>query len=533
MEPIVVSLTLAVSQQSTLIAAGVAGAGVLLAARVLMRRLPAGMPEGLFVAVLTGVAVIGVAVRYAPDWNAGRAHALTALAAVWLLAALVPAGEARRARVRRAVFGHAALLCGAAAGALALAQVTAAPLPVETGEPIGRGGRTGAIIDFAMLAAMAAGAAVALRQPVLWYGVAAAGAGALGIGGAAEWVRDRRDWLAPIAMLAAFGVGGALFLQGLAHWRRRSRFAVEAPQELSAPIGRPTILFAVAIAISAAVGTVFVFFARSAWAPAACLAAALSCFTVAHRRGPQFAGDVGTVLTLLAVASVVTGWLPISDGGPGRGQMALMLAGAGVALGGLHALWLAGFWHQQLHNGVAWTTAGRMIPRARRTAQAAAVGCAVLVVAAMVAGRPGVWTALFAGLLSLALALRLFRDAGQQGEEQSAGVYCAWAAAVAAAAAFGASSGVVGAAWLVLGLISVLAALRYSQPPDDPRQVAHSAWIGGILPVGLLYLGILRIETLHWTWAVTAGLLLLANAMLRRRRYADGEGRPGAAGLQD
>jgi hypothetical protein len=517
----VVSLTLAASQQTTLLAAGVAGAGVLVIARLLMRRLPPGMAEGLFIAALTGVACLGVMARFPSDWLAPTGHLLAALAPVWLIGSMAPARDAGRTRVRRAVFGHAGLLSGVAAAAIALSRVFAQNWVSEAVIGHYDGGAAGVLLDLALLMATAAIGAVYSKKAALWYGGAAAGIAMIGTAGAAEWVNRQQSWLAPVALLAAFAVGITLFVHGLAHWRVRSRHGLEEPERLSAPIGRPRARFAAAFAVSIIVGMLFTFMVRSPLAPLACAAAALSCFTVAHRRGPRAAGDAGMLLTLLTVTTIVTSWLSMGGGVAARPDQTILLAGAGVALGGLHALWLARFWRQQLHDGVAWTTAGRLIPTARRIAQAASVGSAILIGASLLLARPGFsWTALAAGLLVMLLALRLLRDTATHGPSEPSGAYCAWPAVAVAGLLLGRLTGIDGAGLVVLGLVCVLAALRYSDLPEDPRQIAHTAWLSAILPVGLLYLGMLQIESSPWAWLVAAGLLLLANAGLRRKRSA-------------
>jgi hypothetical protein len=99
-------------------------------------------------------------------------------------------------------------------------------------------------------------------------------------------------------------------------------------------------------------------------APLAALSGAASLW-LAHRLwNPNFA-DVGMALITLAVVSFPVACIPASVGGPTLDTRLPLLLGA--VLLGLSVMtflwqWLPRVWDQQLEDGRAWTTTGRMIP---------------------------------------------------------------------------------------------------------------------------------------------------------------------------
>ncbi len=103
-------------------------------------------------------------------------------------------------------------------------------------------------------------------------------------------------------------------------------------------------------------------------APCAAMAGG-AALRLAHRRwNPNFA-DVGMALVTLVVVSFVVACVPDSFGGPELAtRMPLLLAATmiGLALMIFMWQWLPNVWDQQLHDGRAWTTTGRMLPLARR-----------------------------------------------------------------------------------------------------------------------------------------------------------------------
>jgi len=97
--------------------------------------------------------------------------------------------------------------------------------------------------------------------------------------------------------------------------------------------------------------------------------ASLSCFALCGRQWVSGLGDAGFGLATLAVAAVTSLFVPLQ---PERlvdrypQLFNAMMVGFAIAAGWW--TWLSRVWEQQLDNGKAWTTAGRLIPRAKRFA---------------------------------------------------------------------------------------------------------------------------------------------------------------------
>jgi hypothetical protein len=87
----------------------------------------------------------------------------------------------------------------------------------------------------------------------------------------------------------------------------------------------------------------------------ALLLAGFGCATLAHTQGVLAAGFAGLALFAAAIVAAAAAWLPA---GPALVDVNLFL---GFAAAAAHAGWLARFWRQQLQDGAAWTTAGRLI----------------------------------------------------------------------------------------------------------------------------------------------------------------------------
>jgi hypothetical protein len=91
----------------------------------------------------------------------------------------------------------------------------------------------------------------------------------------------------------------------------------------------------------------------------------------------------------------------------------------GLALAGGYLLWLARFWDQQLLDGSAWTTAGRLIPAARRLAYVGSSLAFAAAMGGMMAGAfagQNVWLAAITTLLLLGLMSLLVRDWLEHGQ---------------------------------------------------------------------------------------------------------------------
>lgn len=186
----------------------------------------------------------------------------------------------------------------------------------------------------------------------------------------------------------------------IVHSRRRAAFAKSDPQRLLDPPPDvwPIDIAAIALAfVAAGLG------APGALAPISTLIAAYALFVVGHRRTYDLAGTLGLLLVGIVVVRVMLEWLPLVGFN--------LLLGLTVAAWLLH--WFAIFWHQQLHHGKAWTTAGRLAPRAEALSYVFLAG-ALLTYAliASAAPRPS-WTGGFLALIMLAMCIGFGRRAGR------------------------------------------------------------------------------------------------------------------------
>lgn len=195
------------------------------------------------------------------------------------------------------------------------------------------------------------------------------------------------DW-APTAGAAASGAFALIvFLQGVLWRRKRSRAWPDRLDDLLkefdpwTPVRVAGSFLGIALlALGVArIGNGFTLFSA--------LAAGVSLLVLAHRRWSAGTACLGAALVSLALCSgvVIAGHQIVRAG---NWNDPIQWA---CALGGLAAMvflwdWLAQFWHQQLHDGQAWTTAGRMIAPARWLALALAV--AALGIAGFLLARP-------------------------------------------------------------------------------------------------------------------------------------------------
>lgn len=231
--------------------------------------------------------------------------------------------------------------------------------------------------------------------------------------------------------------------------------------------------------------------------------ATIGVLTVGHLSGRLLVSELGLALAAATLAAVVVLF---------AGPAALPAA---TALAGLWMMWLARFWHQQLVDGVPWTTAGRLIPSARRIGATAAF--ATLILSWKHAGSGGFWT--IAGLI---LALALVAALAVAARRERCG-----GSAIGALAAGGA------AAILALGLLPD-ATPAFLAPPigaaiaavlgwpaagsrNKDGEMARAAWIG-IGAVTLIGLAISRPEEpqLFVAASITLAAGLLLAALSRR-----------------
>ncbi|GMU81928.1 MAG: hypothetical protein AMXMBFR47_17990 [Planctomycetota bacterium] len=230
---------------------------------------------------------------------------------------------------------------------------------------------------------------------------------------------------------------------------------------------------------------------------------AVGLLSYGHLAVSPATGEAGLTLAAATLAAVV-----ILIAGPAA-------LPAATALAGLWMMWLARFWHQQLLDGLPWTTAGRLIPTARRVGATAAF--VMLFLCWKDAGYGGFWT--IAGLV-LALALVAALTVASR-RERCGG------SAIGALAAGGA------AAILALGLLPD-ATPAFLAPPlgaaiaavlgwpaagsrNKDGEMARAAWIG-IGAVTLIGLAISRPEEpqLFVAASITLAAGLLLAALSRR-----------------
>ncbi|MEK6642941.1 MAG: hypothetical protein AABZ08_03465 [Planctomycetota bacterium] len=107
---------------------------------------------------------------------------------------------------------------------------------------------------------------------------------------------------------------------------------------------------------------------------ASCLAAGVTCMFMAYRRWSGNTTGLGMALMTLAMVdlccTVTLVFTPQQVDADYGARMPLYFNAALFGLAIMITLWswLSRFWVQQLHDGVGWTTTGRMIPYARTTA---------------------------------------------------------------------------------------------------------------------------------------------------------------------
>ncbi len=165
------------------------------------------------------------------------------------------------------------------------------------------------------------------------------------------------------AVVAVFTVGGTWL-----DMRRRFAAVPHAPGELAAgPTLWPGFQYS-AGAVAAAVlilGTIYV---ALPWTAASALLAGVAVLTLAHRRWNESLADAGLALISLAIVSLGMLGLKGNLWSPEVFETLLARAVIGLAAMSRFWYWLARVWDQQLDEGRAWTTAGRLIRPARRVA---------------------------------------------------------------------------------------------------------------------------------------------------------------------
>jgi len=452
--------------------------GTLLLAVLFRRRLPVGVPEGVFIAALSGLLVANHALGRnvtGPARGLPLAIVLAGLAYLWFFAARwierdpQPGLTADPSRALRRVLGEqAAVIAGLAAAVVLLSECRG-----------GQGGWTAVVVAL-VLGVPAAFVRAGSRA---WAPYLAAASGALAL---QCWATDafRGAWMRPAAEVALYsGLCALLAALAAAGWRWRARRAIwlAAPEQAVGERPAGGTVAALVVALSGVSVLAGGFAGPVGLVPVGMAAAALGTLTAGHRRGSVAVGEFGLLLAGLAVVYGAGRWLP------GRSVDETL----GGTLAALWMLWLARFWQQQLHDGRPWTTAGRLIPSARRLAVVFAAVAAVLAGVGLNLGAVGEpWPVPVLAALALSgFGLLALQDAREH--NSAAGCLAGLLGLTAAGVPLAELVRVGGAelpASVWLALVALIVALRTPVGPDM-RLVAdtRNAWVGGGLPVAAAY----------------------------------------------
>ncbi len=178
----------------------------------------------------------------------------------------------------------------------------------------------------------------------------------------------RRSWWSIAVMVALTAVGaGFTFAQGMIRqYRRKGAWPDRLWQLTGAHPDWPGFRAsagAMGVAVLA-LGCLNI----SSPATVGCAALMAGCLLrLAHRRWNENLADLGMLLATLTVCAAAVFVAPRDTDGPSQsfpGLLSAVLVGLAVMTFIWH--WLPRVWDQQLLDGQAWTTAGRMIPGAKR-----------------------------------------------------------------------------------------------------------------------------------------------------------------------
>ncbi|MBI5762975.1 MAG: hypothetical protein HZA51_05555 [Planctomycetes bacterium] len=191
------------------------------------------------------------------------------------------------------------------------------------------------------------------------------------------------DWTFHLQIGLALLLLAATVVQDVRYRRRRHAAWPDRLDDLLAPYSRwpayvqvESILAGVILILGvyqlvrSVTPTVWLGFASTS----ACLVAGTTCLFMAYRRWSGNTSGLGMALLTLAMVDLCCTlallFLPAQDEADYGARMPVFFNAALFGLAIMIALWswLGRFWVQQLHDGVGWTTTGRMIPYARMTA---------------------------------------------------------------------------------------------------------------------------------------------------------------------
>jgi hypothetical protein len=188
-----------------------------------------------------------------------------------------------------------------------------------------------------------------------------------------------------LVLAAAFAFAAAVLLQGSLYRRRREQAWPDHLERLQEGFSTWWPLRPLGLLISlVALGVGIVEIDRWMTVVSA-VALGASLLVLAHRRWsepPAYLGMAVITLAVCAALATVVGFFTYL-GWDRRLLWDCVLVGLAMMV--FMWLWLPRFWDQQLHEGQAWTTAGRLIVPARR------MGYVVALIGAIVAVRVAVW----------------------------------------------------------------------------------------------------------------------------------------------
>ncbi len=500
---------------------------VLLVAWLSRRRLPAGVDAGLFVGSLSGLLLAPCAHSADPGesgWLFGWGTMLAGLTLLWQLGGRwgeppVPADADQATRARRATRERLQQQVAAVAGLLTGAVVLAA-----------RQQHTGPIdprfLVLLLPVLFVAGVNRCVqRGGVGLYGLLAVSLLLLWEVAPQRWISTHGNLLAGVALLVALAALLAELLIIISDWRTRRRIWAERPHDLPRPALPHRAFHQVLLVAATLVGIAGVLLGSHGLMPAALGGAALSTLIIGHRRISDRTGELGLLLLLGAVVSAGSAWI---------GQRY-----AGTVVGWLVAAlwltWLARFWEQQLLDGRPWTTAGRLIPVARRLGLVATAGALVWLAAALLSGSladVGSGASVAIGLLALLLwsvHCRESRSAG--GSTAALGAILALGVVLLASAVFSSlhpfqwgDTRLVLTPAVLVGLGALLLALRVGPARGTrPEETVFNAWLAGLLPIAVLLLLLWRGTWRHEPGGAgrgSGGLAAGADISLGRARSA-------------
>lgn len=485
---------------------------VLVGAGLVRKRLARGVATGLFVGALSSLLIVNNLAGRLPAADISRAHLAVlcaALAALWYLASRWVERDRRRD------------------------TPTPEALRLRTPAGLATGGVAGVIsggLAWAVVCTSADEQTVALRAlpalvAVVWIvgGIRLRSALAGYLGGAAVLLLVYRPaaafvvdtWGTAVALtwgLSAAALGLSLLDVAL-DWQRRRAVWLTAPERLADPLPVRRRLHQPIPGCAALAALLSVFLAGAGGTPVAVALAALGVLGLGHRTRRTPTGEFGLLLVGVAIVLAVTAWLPAAP--------AWRLWG--FALAAWYLCWLARFWEQQLHVGCPWTTAGRLVPAARRLGIAFAALASAWAVAWLAFNTPLRCTtaALACTALTLALLSRLLiHHALRWGDAAAATAACL--VIVTAAVPVAAWAGNWGWNWsgeLVLAAVTLVAATTIPRAARTPHvQVVWNALLGGVLPALVVIGTTVRGDWTTQTWPLVAAIVLASGACAWRAR---------------